>query len=126
MKYIIIAFFIVLEMKVLRDVIAFRYSRSLLTHLPRWMQRFLRSFYVQIEHYWMESVLDGWHFADAIMIAAAWILAIWQYSGSWWWAFGSYPVFWVVFYQAFNWQYHWLWMLPEWRESPWRRNKIKD
>lgn len=118
--WIIITFIIILEAKVLRDVIAFRFSWSILTTLPDWMQEWLQGSRPNLNE--QQSVFDGWHFADALIIAPAWILSMWFYLQSFWWALLSYVLFWIIFYQAFNWQYHWLWMLPQYRENPWKRD----
>jgi hypothetical protein len=139
--WIILTFIIILEAKVLRDIIAFRFSWSILTKLPAWLQRWLRGhsflrirFGVPIKFDFISTnlvqgtdlntdinVFDGWHVSDGFIIAPAWILAMWFYLESFLWALISYAPFWIVFYQAFNWQYHWLWMLPEYRENPWKR-----
>lgn len=120
LAWIIIAFLIALEAKVLRDVIAFRFVFSWLTLLPRWLRDWLtdgkRVFYQG------RSVFDGWHVADGLVIASGWVLSMWLYLGNFWWALLTYAPFWIVFYQLFNIQFHWLWMLPEFRESPWKRN----
>jgi len=117
--WVIIAFFIILEAKVLRDVIAFRFVFSILTLLPKWLRDWLTDGKRVL--YQRTSVFDGWHVADAMMIAPAWVLAMWFYLESFIWALVSYAPFWVVFYQLFNWQFHFIWMLPEYRENPWKR-----
>lgn len=120
--WILTAFFIILEAKLIRDIIAFRFVFSILTLLPVWLRGWLtdgkRIYYRKL------SSFDGWHVADALVIAPGWILIMWNYLGGFWWALFSYVPFWVVFYVVlFNFQFHWLWMLPEYRENPWFRRK---
>lgn len=117
--WIIIAFLIILQAKVIRDIIAFRYSWSILTRLPEWLQRWLRDDdETDLESI---SVFDGWHVADGMVIAPAWVLVMWFYLESFIWALISYGPFWIVFYQVFNVFYHYIYMLPEYRENPWFR-----
>jgi len=120
--YILLAFFIVLEFKVIRDIVAFRFSRSILTKLPLWLKKWLTQ--NQRLYTLRTSSFDGWHVSDAIIIGVPYVLAIWMELKAFWLALATYPLFWIVFYVLlFNVQFHWLWMLPEFRENPWKRQE---
>ena len=112
---ILIAFFVILELKVIRDIIAFRFEWSWLDRLPDWFKNWLRKPFYRSRLDLTRS-FDGWHCADAGIIMVAWFLSWFFWAGDWAPGVITYPLFWVVFYQAFNFQYHWLWIRPMFRE----------
>ena len=108
--YILFGLFIILVMKTVRDVISFRYDISIFTRLPGWIQEFIND---PEDKY---GSFDGWHVADALIIAVSWILIMWFFIGSFWKALATYIIFWIIFYQLFRFFYHWLFTLPEYRD----------
>jgi len=113
---IIIVYLIILELKTIRDIILFRFSISILTLLPKWLQQFLKGSYNNYDITMRANVFDGFHLTDGTIITGSFALMMYLKYGliTMLW---TTPVFWIIFYPVlFNFNYHYVHTLKAFRD----------
>lgn len=103
---VLICYALVAFAKALRDIIAFRFTRSIFDYTPKWLRQWLIA-----NKPGQMLPFDGWHTADGVVICVPMLLLIYWGNRL---LFGS-PLSWVVaaflclailFYTLFNLNFH--------------------
>lgn len=102
-------------LKAFRDIIRNRYEWSVFTNLPEWLQRWILS-----DESDLCSVCDGWHVADGMMswlppaLGLYWLNRL-LLGWNWWILSAGVIIAIVLYYQYFNWLYHYALMKPPYK-----------